>query len=63
MLDNLVTDLSIIHEDHKDLKSKNPTPSKHVTPIESNVHSKRNSRNDIRTKPAFDELNTKLLAL
>ena len=59
MLDNLVTDLSVIHEDHKDLKSKNPTPSKHVTPISSNVQSKRNSRNG----PAFDELNTKLLAL
>ena len=61
MLENLVTDLSEVHEKYKDLKSKNT--SKVPSKVQSNVGSKRNSQNDIRSKPAFDELNIKLLAL
>ena len=57
MLENLVTDLSEVHEKYKDLKSRN------TSKVPSNVASNRNSQLDIRSKPAFDELNTKLLAL
>lgn len=57
MLENLVTDLSEVHEKYKDLKSKN------TSKVPSNVGSKRNSQVDIRIKPGFEELNIKLLAL